>query len=373
MTDISSGVNGTESRPTDPRFVHRVLVVVGTVVLCGLIVALLWQGAEILLLVFTGLLLAIVLRALAEGVSAYTRLPSHWAVLVVALTIAALGALGGWLLAPSAQREFADLSDQLPAMYEQARTQIAQYPLGRRLVEAMPSAQNIVLGRQSANLFGRITGVFSIVFEVVLNTLIVLMIGAYFAVRLTAYKEGLITLVPVRYEPRTRELLAVIHFTLKRFLLGISASMAINGTLTFAGLWFLDIPFALPLGIIAGLMSFIPNIGPLIAGVPAGLIAVAQGPNQAFSVLALFLAVQNLDGYVITPLIQQRAASIPPVLLIASQLLLAVIFGFLGLLLAVPLVAVAFVTVKMLYVEDALGRKVEVQGEDDVRQRASDA
>jgi predicted PurR-regulated permease PerM len=169
--------------------------------------------------------------------------------------------------------------------------------------------------------------------------------------------------VPQSRERRAREILETIEYTLRRFLLGISASMVINGTLTFLGLWFLGIPFAIPLAIIAGLMAFIPNIGPYIAGIPAVLIALSLGPATALYVLILYLVVQNLEGLVISPLIQQRAVSIPPVLVIASQLLLAVMFGFLGLLLAVPIVAVVFVLVKMIYVEDILGRRVEVKGE----------
>ncbi len=93
------------------------------------------------------------------------------------------------------------------------------------------------------------------------------------------------------------------------------------------------------------------------------IIALAQSPTQVLYVLGIHLAVQNLDGFIISPLIQKRAVSIPPVLIIAAQLMLAVIFGFLGLLLAVPLVAILFVMVKMIYVEDILDRQVEIKGD----------
>jgi predicted PurR-regulated permease PerM len=118
------------------------------------------------------------------------------------------------------------------------------------------------------------------------------------------------------------------------------------------------------------MLTFIPNIGPFIAGVPSVLIALSQSPTQALYVLILYLAVQNLDGFVITPLIQQRAVSVPPVLVNASQLLLAAIFGFPGLLLAVPLVAIVFVPVKMIYVKDILDRDVEVKGEGEAREES---
>jgi len=133
------------------------------------------------------------------------------------------------------------------------------------------------------------------------------------------------------------------------------------------GLWFLGIPFAIPLAIITAIFNFIPNLGPLAASVPAILIAFSLSPTKALYVALLYLAVQNIDGFLTTPLVQQRAVAIPPVLIIAAQLLLAVLFGFLGLLLAVPIVAVVFVLVKMIYVEDILGRRVEVKGERQAR------
>ncbi len=355
------------SRPTRPNFVRRVLIVIGLVVLSALILGLLWQGAEVILLVFAGFLLAIFLRSLSGLLSKYTPLSETWSVAIVLLLIIGLIALGVWLLSDSMQTQFDQLSEELPIAFEKLRGRISQYPLGQRVLKQMPSAQQMVVGRQSANVFGRITGLFSTGFDIVANILIVLMTAVYFAFSSKLYNEGIVKLVPQNKEKRAREILSTMERTLRGFLLGISGSMTINGFLTFSGLWFLGVPFAIPLGIIAGLMSFIPNIGPLIASVPAILIALSQSPAQALYVVILYLAVQNLDGFLISPLIQQRAVSVPPVLVIASQLLLAVMFGFLGLLLAVPLVAVVFVAVKMIYVEDMLGKRVEVKGEREAR------
>ena len=290
-----------------------------------------------------------------------TKLSTNWALALVLLAIIGLAALGAWLLVPRIQEQFGELAEQLPVVYQQAREKLAQHRFGRWIVAQIPDSQQLVFGNQSGNIFGRITGLFSSVFNAATNILIVLMTAVYFAFSLQSYKEGIIKLVPRSREKRAREILYVIYYTLKNFLLGISVSMTINGMLTFLGLWLLDIPFAIPLGIIAGLMSFVPNIGPLVAGVPAVIIALAQSPAQALYVLILYVAVQNLDGFIVTPLIQKRAVSIPPVLIITSQLLLAVLFGFLGILLAVPLVAAVSVLVKMIDVEDIFGRKVESQ------------
>ena len=103
-----------------------------------------------------------------------------------------------------------------------------------------------------------------------------------------------------------------------------------------------------------------------LIGAGAVLIALTQSPTLALYTAIMYLAIQTLEGFVLTPLVQQRAISLPPVAVISAQLLLGVLFGFLGLLLAVPIVAVVFVLVKMLYVEDILGNEVEVKGENDV-------
>ena len=343
-------------------FIQKLLIVV----LFALVLVILWQGAEVLLLVFAGLLLAVFLRGLSDFLSRHTPLSDGWALSLILLAIAGLIWLGVWLLSDSMQTQFEDLSKQLPAALEQGRQAIAQYPFGRRVLEQIPPPQQWM--QQQGNVFGRITGFVSSAFDAVVNFVIVLITGIYFAFNPRLYNEGIIKLVPKAREQRAREILYTIGFTLRRFLLGITASMAINGTITAVGLWFIGVPFAVPLGIITALFNFIPNIGPIAASVPAILIAFAQSPTDALYVALLYLFVQNFDGFVTTPLVQQKAISIPPVLVIAAQLLLGVIFGFLGLLLAVPLAAIAFVLVKMIYVEDVLDRRVEVKGEDEAKE-----
>ncbi len=335
-----------ETRPSIKNFAIKVAVSLGIFAAFALVAIVLWQGAEVFLLVFAGLLLAIFLRSLSEFLAARTPLSSGWALTVVLLGIVALIVSGFWFLSDSVERQFADLSDNLPVAFERLRGQIAQYPIGRRIVEQMPSAQAFILGGgERANIFGRVTGYFSTALDGAVNVLIVLMTAVYFAFNPKLYREGIVNLVPQTQEKRAREIISTVEYTLRRFLIGISGSMAINGTLTFLGLWFLEVPFAIPLAILAGLLTFIPNIGPFIAAAPAVLIAFSNSPAQALYVLVLYLVVQNLDGFVISPIIQQRAVSIPPVLVIASQLLLAVLFGFLGLLIAVPLFAAVFVLV----------------------------
>jgi len=132
--------------------------------------------------------------------------------------------------------------------------------------------------------------------------------------------------------------------------------MAGVGVAATVGLSLLGIPLALALGLIAFLLEFVPYLGPFI-GVPAVLVALAAGPGDAAYVVLLYLGIHAAEGYVIAPLVDQRSVHLPPALGLVAQLLLGTLFGFLGLILAVPLAAFGMVLVQMLYVEDFLGER----------------
>lgn len=131
--------------------------------------------------------------------------------------------------------------------------------------------------------------------------------------------------------------------------------MAANALLTWAGLSLLGVPLALTLGLLAGLLNFVPNVGPVVAAFPAVLIALTQSPQQALYVFLLYLVLQSVDGYVFTPLVQKRTVELPPALTITAQVLFGVLLGGAGVVLATPLTAATLVLVRMLYVEGADG------------------
>jgi predicted PurR-regulated permease PerM len=134
--------------------------------------------------------------------------------------------------------------------------------------------------------------------------------------------------------------------------------MAVVGTTTTLGLWLLGVPLALTLGLLAALFGFVPYIGPLVAAIPALLLALMNGPQLALYVLLLYLTIQLIESYILTPIVEQQAVSLPPALTITVMLLLGVLVGGLGLALAAPLTACVLVLIKMLYVEDALGDSI---------------
>jgi predicted PurR-regulated permease PerM len=124
----------------------------------------------------------------------------------------------------------------------------------------------------------------------------------------------------------------------------------------------MGIPMALSLGIISGLLNFIPNIGPIVAAVPAILIASMEGPEKMWAVAIFYLVYQMIDGYLLTPLMEKRTVELPGALTLLAQVLLGVALGFLGVLLAVPLVACVLVLVKMIYVQGILKDRVTLPG-----------
>ena len=131
--------------------------------------------------------------------------------------------------------------------------------------------------------------------------------------------------------------------------------MLFIGVLTWVGLSIIGVPLALTLGLIAGLLSFIPNFGPILSAVPAILLAFIDSPTSALYVLALFVGVQLIESNLVTPMIERQTVELPPVLTIVSQLALAVLFGAVGLILATPILAVVMVLVQTLYIQDVLG------------------
>jgi len=152
--------------------------------------------------------------------------------------------------------------------------------------------------------------------------------------------------------------------TLRRWLLMQMIAMLVIGVVTTVVLLLLGIKAAIALGIIAAILEFIPYVGPILSAVPAVAMGLLDGPEKAIYVVIAYTAIQQLEGVVLQPLLMKEGLELPPVMTILGQALLSLVFGFLGLLLAVPLMASLMVPVKLLYVRDVVGDEVSVPGED---------
>ena len=151
-----------------------------------------------------------------------------------------------------------------------------------------------------------------------------------------------------------REVLSSTARALRAWLLGQFVSMIIVGAISWAGLSLLNVPLALGLAFLAFVLEFIPVIGPIVAAVPAVLVGLSQSPMAGLWVALLYLGIHVIEGYVVVPMLQRWAVHIPPALTVIGVVAFGFIFGWLGVLLATPLMVATVVWVKMIYVESVL-------------------
>ncbi|HUH13137.1 MAG TPA: AI-2E family transporter, partial [Longimicrobiales bacterium] len=184
-----------------------------------------------------------------------------------------------------------------------------------------------------------------------LGIFVIVAAGLFAAVEPGVYVRGAERLMPPRVRGRVERALREVGHTLRWWMVGTAAAMLIIGTLTTVALWLLDMPAFVALGILAGLLQFIPMIGPLLSAVPAVAVALIISPAKVAWVIVVYAGIQFVESNFVTPLVMREAVHLPPALTLLFQALMAVIFGFLGLLLAVPILAAALVLVRTLYVE----------------------
>lgn len=333
------------------EFTHRAIIVIGLVTVAGLLVAVLATAADVLLVLFGGILFSVFLRGTADLISEHSPLSPKLSLALVLAVLFALAVTGGWLLAGEIASQLDQLSVNLIRMWQQTEERLRQQPWGRQLLTLFARAQSEA---PAAQMSARVTQAVSTTLGGIANFAIIVFVGMYLAINPGWYQRGLLRLFPPARRTRVREMLKAIGHTLRWWLLGRAVGMAIVGTLTTIGLFLLDVPLALALGVIAGAFDFVPFVGPIMAAAPGIMIASEGGGTQVMYVAMLYFGIQLLEGYVITPLIEQKSVSLPPALTISAQVLLGVLVGALGVVLATPLTAVMTVLVKGLYVEDTL-------------------
>lgn len=338
---------------TQRRLARRVTIFNGISVLFVALVAAVVLAADALLLTFACILFAILLYKLSEIMAHRFHMKRKLALAVVVLVLAAIVGLGGWAMAPQIAEQSTQLAKEIPAAVERLQATVKQHPLLARIAAELPPPEQIV--KQMGDMVPNAGLFFGGVLGAIGNVVIIIFVGIYFAASPQVYSNGMIRLVPQSKRGRAREVQQEMGHTLASWLLGKAASMLIVGVVTSIGLSMLGVPLALILGIIAGLLDFIPYLGPVMAGVPAVLLALSLGPDMALYTLLLFIGIQGLEGYLLQPLIEAKAVDLPPALVIVMQLVFGTLFGFAGVALATPLAAGLAVLVRMLYIEDVLG------------------
>jgi predicted PurR-regulated permease PerM len=330
----------TNVRPAPTRLSK---LVVGAVV----VVAAWWLAGEGLLVLGAGVLTAIALNAATSFLVDLGVQRRGVALALVVLTLVLVVGTTGWLLAPEISAQTDELLQQLPKAWQSLLTSLQRTEWGRALAHPPQVEESIAVVSNA-------TGLLAIALHNVALFAIVVFVGLYIAADPAPYYGGLLRLVPPRRRRRATEVAQVVEQALRRWLLSRFVAMGIVGSVTAVGLWLLNIQLALTLGLLSGLLTFIPYLGAIVSLVPALLLALTQGMGVAVYVVLLYIGVHVLEGYLVTPLIEQKAVQLPPALSIASQVILWTLAGAWGLALASPIAATLLIVVNMLYIEDEL-------------------
>lgn len=342
-------------------FARRVLVANAITVLFVGVTLFAWANFRALLIVFAGVLLAILLFELAVRLARPLRLPHGVALALVVLLLAAAVAAAVWLGAAPIERQVVQLLDSLPRAIDSLRVWVTQYPALQSALPSLPTPGHLL--ESLPRLLPDAGPLFSGALGVLTGTVVIGFVGIYLAAQPQPYVRALMLMVPPAHRQRAAHVLQTLGNMLGRWLVGKALAMLIVGLMTTVGLSLLGIPLAMVLGLIAGLLDFIPYLGPLLAAVPAVLVAFSQSPLDALYTALLFLGIQTAEGYLLIPLIERRAIALPPAVTIVVQLLLGSLAGLTGVALATPVTAVVVVLVTMLYVQDVLEVPVKPPGE----------
>lgn len=340
--------NNNSGQGSDARFVRRVVIVIG---LAGLAVVL-WQLRHLLMLVFGAVVIATIFRALADPIRRHLRLPDWLALTAAILLIMAVIGTAFAAFGREVGRQAQRLADSLPAAWQAIEARLSDLDLGQ-ISDALPGLGDLAgLTSFALSLGGWLA-----------TMLLVIAAAIYFAAQPKVYRRGLVLLVPKKGRKLVDEALGDSGRALAMWLRGQLIIMVVVGSLTGLGLWLLGLPSPLALGLLAGLLDFVPFLGPIAAAIPALLIAFSMDVEMGLWTLALYVLVQQVEGNFLYPLVQRYAVGIPPGLMLFALLAGGLLFGLPGVFLGAPLTVVAYVLVKRLYVREALQTPTDVPGE----------
>lgn len=307
---------------------------------------------DLVLIVIGAVLVSILLEVGSEPFR-WLRLPRGLSLAFSGIVIIGVLVGAGYLFGTAAAAEMQDVLSRIDAAQQYLTRVLRDSSLGDML---WSHVSNFPL----TELFGRI---FSVSTNFIVALVVMIFAGIYLAAQPSLYKTGLTKLFPRDWRSGAEETVDAIAKALRLWLFGQLIEMAIIGLMSGLAVWFIGLPSPLALGVIAGVAEFIPYLGPIIAAVPAALVAVTLGPSTVLWTLLAYLAIHQAEGQVIMPVIQRRMVFIPPALMLFSIVAISYAFGLGGTIFAAPITVVLFVLVNKLYVRDALGEQAALPGE----------
>lgn len=319
----------------------------------------LWKIRAILLLVFMAAVFAIALNSLARRLQ-QTGVPRRFAiptVLTVSFLVITLFFFG---VVPPFVTQFSLLIDliisgirELPDTLAQLETYLPgqlRFPELSEFLDWATSPDSAVL-----DVFNNFFSFFNSSLRVLLQVLLVMILSLMFLGNPTIYRSSLLRLMPSFYRRRADGILQDCEVALCNWMGGIILNSVFIFSLSFVGLWLLGIKLVLAHALIAGVLNFIPNVGPSLSVIfPAMVALISEDYWKIIPVIVWYAIIQQIESYWLTPTVMARQISLPPAFTLIAQICFATIFGFLGLVLALPLAVVAKIWMQELLVKDIL-------------------
>ncbi len=315
---------------------------------------------NVILMIMAGALIATYFHGLGDLIERKTRLKRKYAMLISVIGTIAIILFLLWFMGTKIQQQIAELSDTLPHTISNVKAKMADSPIGKKVLDSLS-------GQDSGKLMATAQSFFSTSFGVIGDLYIIMFLGIFFTANPSLYKNGILTLVPKERKTAGRCIMDRISQALKGWLKGMMISMVLVTILISVGLSIIGMPVAMVLGLITGLLELVPNLGSLLAMIPGVLLALTVSTKMGIIVALLYITSQTISANIITPLVQKKMINLPPALTLISQLIMGAISGALGVILAVPLLAIVIILVDELYVKEING------GEPDIAQAPGEA
>jgi predicted PurR-regulated permease PerM len=323
--------------------------------ICSLYI--LWQIKDLLLLIFTSIIFTTALNRLVRFLNQKFGIRRKLGIVIVLILVFLLVTLFSFLIIPPFIEQFQELISLLPEIGEKFRNQLVQ--LRSQYFEWLPPipTSSVVIKQiqpLGTVVFQNFWSLFSNTFYLLLQLLLIFVITCMMLVNPQQYRMAFIKLFPSFYRKRTDYILTECEVALGNWLAGITINCLFIATLSGLGLWVLQVNLLLAHALLAGLLNFIPNIGPTASVIFPTMIALVDAPWKIPAIILWYFFVQNVESYWLTPTVMAKQVSLLPAVTLTAQIIFTTIFGLLGLLLALPLTVVTKIWVDELLFKDIL-------------------
>jgi predicted PurR-regulated permease PerM len=320
-----------------------------------LVPVLVWLLFSVILIAMGAILIAVVLTLGAEPLIRWLKFPRAVALVISGLIIISIVGAAGFLFGTRAAAQLQQVLQLANDAVDSIRASLQGSDFGKLILSHVEGG--------NFSLTNLVAGVFSVSLSFLTALVIAIFGGIYLAAQVGLYRDGLIQLLPHRLRANGAETLEDISNALRLWVLGQMIGMVLIGLLSTLATWLIGLPSPFALGLIAGLLEFIPYMGPILGAIPAVLVAATKGFDTVLWTIAAYTLIQQAEGHLIAPLISREMVYIPPLVLILGILAIITLFGLQAVIFAAPIAVILFVAVKKLYVRDSLGDATSIPGE----------